>query len=281
MDAFPREKLVRALGYFTLYGRCTKNFSDVVFNVRRSGRNSVSNIITSQEPEGWATFRLRFRAFLIDAGICLGLFLIGGLIAGALFETNPIARVVSFLFIVGCILSYEPFMVSRYGGTFGHMFLNLRIVRVQSQANLSVWRAFVRTITKLVFGVFSFVFMFVTNRAQALHDLAARSEVRIRHRERATAADYFTPTLPIKTNEHGPSRLRRVIGILLYSALLFLVTVVVWSASASSACIQLDICTPAERQSLDFLVYFWLIGCCVAITLGWTGRLPGFRRRGA
>jgi hypothetical protein len=26
MDAFPREKLVRALGYFTLCARCTKNF---------------------------------------------------------------------------------------------------------------------------------------------------------------------------------------------------------------------------------------------------------------
>jgi len=238
----------------------------------------MSKTMNSTDSPGWATFRLRFRAFLIDAGICLGLFLVGGIAAAALFEGSPVGRVVAFFAIIACIISYEPFMLSRYGGTLGHTVLNLRVVQVQTHRNLPLRRGFVRTLTKMLFGIFSFVFMFVTNRAQALHDLAAGSEVRIRDPKHAARGDYFVPSPPLSA-ESGLSPVRRLVGIVLYNFLLFVFTAIAAGLSVSQGCIELDICSGADRQTLDLLSYAWLVGCGVSIILGWTGRLPGFRRR--
>ena len=65
---------------------------------------------------GYAAFGLRFRALLLDAGICMGFFLIAGLATGVVLEQRPMARATGFVLIVGTILCYEPFMVANTGG---------------------------------------------------------------------------------------------------------------------------------------------------------------------
>src|SRR5256885_15152259 len=71
------------------------------------------------EPVQYAAFRLRFHALCIDLGIYLGLFFIGGLITGIVFENSAVGRVAGFIVLVAVILGYEPFMIARYGGTIG------------------------------------------------------------------------------------------------------------------------------------------------------------------
>src|SRR6185295_12903182 len=104
--------------------------------------------VTSTRPVHYAAFRLRFRALQIDALICVGVFLVGGILTGILLENSVAARVAAFSLILGSILLYEPFMVARYGGTFGHRKSNVRIVRLGSDDNLPIWRAAIRSLVK-------------------------------------------------------------------------------------------------------------------------------------
>src|SRR5262245_31027361 len=165
--------------------------------------------------QGYASFQLRFRALLLDFGICLAFFMIGGLSAGALLEEHPFARASTLVLIIGSILLYDPFMVSQYGGTFGHRVFNVRVVQAETRQNLPFVVALVRSIIKGFLGVFSLVFMFVTKRAQGLHDLAVGSEVRIRNPRSADATDYFVP-LEMPADVVLPSAMRRIIVIALY-----------------------------------------------------------------
>jgi len=141
----------------------------------------------------YAAFRLRFRAYIRDFFICLAVFVLGGIIAGIVFENSSASRVVAFLLVGVFIMGYEPFMVSRYGGTFGHRSANIRVVRANTSENLSFWRAVIRALVKWYFGLFSFVLMFCTKRRQSLHDLIAGAEVRIRDPQIANEVEVYRP----------------------------------------------------------------------------------------
>jgi len=128
---------------------------------------------------GFAAFKLRFQAYVKDAFICLGVFVLGGILAGIVFENSAGARIATFILIGVLLGGYEPFMIARYGGTFGHRSANIRVVLAQTGGNLPFWRGVIRAAVKWLFGLLSFAFMFMTNRAQGIHDLIAGSEVRI------------------------------------------------------------------------------------------------------
>ena len=229
-----------------------------------------------EEQANYAAFKLRFRALRIDLGYCLGLFVIGGLVAGILLENSVSIRVAVSVVIFAVIFGYEPFMVARYGGTFGHRKCNIRIVCAESDDNLPFWRAAVRSFVKEIFGLPSFVFMFATSRAQGLHDLLAGARVIIRDPRAAADGDLFKPRLqPIG---RPVSRLRRVVVILTYNFLL-LVVFSVAATLVSRACLDDNICSSAESLAVPILGGSLLVLCGLSIVLGWTGRLPGCRTR--
>ena len=75
-----------------------------------------------------------------------------------------------------------------------------------------------RSVVKEIFGIPVFVFMFVTSRAQGLHDLLAGARVIIRDPLIAAEVDHFKPA-------QGPtgrpaSRVRRIVVTLIYNVLL-------------------------------------------------------------
>ncbi|MFZ1146108.1 MAG: RDD family protein [Bryobacteraceae bacterium] len=231
----------------------------------------------SAEPVHYAALGLRFRALRIDLGYCLGLFVIGGLVAGILLENSVGGRIAVFVVILAAILGYEPFMVARYGGTFGHQKSNIRIVCARSNDNLPFWRAAVRSVVKEIFGIPVFVFMFVTSRAQGLHDLLAGARVIIRDPLIAAEVDHFKPA-------QGPtgrpaSRVRRIVVTLIYNVLLLVFLAIVAGTLVSSACINRDVCSASESLALSILGGGWLVLGGFSIVLGWTGRLPGIRPR--
>jgi uncharacterized RDD family membrane protein YckC len=226
------------------------------------------------KPIQYAALRLRFRALCIDMWICLGLFLVGGLVTAILLESHVGGRVAAFGVIVALILGYEPFMVARYGGTFGRRS-NIRIVCASSTENLPIWRAAARSLLKQTFGLISFAFMFVTSRAQGLHDIVAGARVIIREPQIAVDADCFEPT----PEPAGPTvtRIRRVFVILLYNVLLFVVLSPVAASFVSLACLDGDLCSGSESLVLLVVGGTWLVVGGAFIILGWTGRLPGCR----
>ena len=147
-------------------------------------------------PQRYAAFRLRFRAYLTDVLIYLAVYLIGAIGSGVVFESYPAGRVAAFALLALFSVSYEPLMIARYAGTFGHRSANIRIVRASDGSLLPFWRAVIRTFVKQLLGLPSLLFMFGTRRAQAFHDIAAGSEVRIRDARRAIGTDYFIPRQP-------------------------------------------------------------------------------------
>jgi uncharacterized RDD family membrane protein YckC len=225
-------------------------------------------------PVHYAAFRLRFRALIIDAAYCLGLFVIGGLVTGILFENSVSSRVAVFVVILAAILFYEPFMVARYGGTLGHRKSNIRIVRAGSADNLPFWRAALRSLVKEIFGLPSFLFMFVTSRAQGLHDLLAGAQVIIREPLIATESDLFTPAQPSAGQSATWSR-RLVITLIYNVALLILLTVA--ATLVAPACVNRKLCSDSDNMFLSIVGSAWFVLCGVSIVLGCTGRLPGCR----
>ena len=226
---------------------------------------------------GYASFQLRFRALLLDAGICLTFFIVGGVAAGAALEHYPFARSAIFVLIVTSILLYDPLMVSQYGGTLGHRAFNICVVQVGTRQNLSLPKAIVRAVIKAFLGVFSLTFMFITKRAQGLHDLAAGSEVRIRNPRAADARDYFVPD-ESNAGQPFPSPVRRLVIIALYLAFLFVLTSVAVVLTLSPECIDQNICTAAEDRAGSILGFVMIGGAGILIVLGWRAQLPGGRR---
>lgn len=225
----------------------------------------------------YASLGLRFRAFRIDFFLCLIVFVVGSVAAGIVFEHHPDARAAAFGLILAFLLAYEPVMVALWGGTYGHQKSNIRVSCAGTDANLPFWRAVVRSIVKQILGTFSFFFMFITHKAQGLHDLIAGATVIIRDPSTARPEDYFSPA-PQPTGQPA-SPLRRIGVIILYNLLLALFVLVVVALTVSPACPGQD-CRVADNLMLTVLSTGWLTLSIASIILGWSGRLPGCRNFG-
>jgi uncharacterized RDD family membrane protein YckC len=235
----------------------------------------MSPELTVTNVNRYAALGRRFQAFRIDLFLCLGVFLIGGIVAGILLENHPGGRTVAFFVLLAFLLGYEPFMVSRYGGTLGHRKANIRISCAESDANLPLWRAAARSLFKQVFGLFSFFFMFITYRAQGLHDILAGATVIIRNPLLAGPGDYFCPR-PLPSGQ-AASPIRRIVITVVYNVLAFLSMIVVASTALSPACLNQNACFGTDDLVLSVLGGSWLVFCAASIIFGWTGRLPGCR----
>jgi uncharacterized RDD family membrane protein YckC len=222
------------------------------------------------DPVPYAAFKLRFRALIIDAVICTGLFLIGAIVAGITFENSAGARVVTFGVLLAVILCYEPLMVARYGGTIGHRKSNIRIVCSRSYESLPLWRAATRSILKDVFGVISFIFVFATNRAQSLHDLAAGARVILRDPLAASEDDAFAPV---------DTRTKKIVVILIYNVSLVLAVSAITQLAVSNECANREICSDFETLLLKTVRAAWVTLAGLSIILGWKELLPGLRPR--
>jgi uncharacterized RDD family membrane protein YckC len=230
-------------------------------------------------PRRYAAFRLRFRAILIDGGVYLAFFFVISALGAMLPEGLPAVRGALFVALFGSILLYEPLMVAAQGGTIGHKLANLRVVQTGTTRNLSVSRAVLRAIAKHPLGLFSFAFMFVTRRAQGLHDLVARSEVLIRHPDRARRRDYFVPNTSRPADGVATSTVRRIIVIVSYNVAAFGLIIVASVLLVSPTCFESDYCPAVDDQILTVLTFSWLLCMGVVVVLGWKGRLPGCRAR--
>ncbi len=144
------------------------------------------------QPTGmYATFPRRLHALSTDT-IVLGSFVIVVVFLVPVVEDVAVLRISLFVVCCAVLFLYEPAMVSRFGGTLGHLFLNLRVVDNRTGRNVRFWKAFIRVWLKAVLGIFSFFSMAFTSRHQAIHDLLTASTVQIRDSEKARPHHYTT-----------------------------------------------------------------------------------------
>ena len=225
---------------------------------------------------GYATFPRRLYALVIDTGVFI-LLLVAGMVVVGLTGTQAggIAFLVSIL-AFGFL--YEPILVSRTGGTVGHHLGNLRVARADDDARLGFLRATARAWLKAILGVFSFFFMALTRRHQALHDLATRSVVVVQDIERA-APTHYTLERSEDPGRVSVSRTRRVLVIAVYWVAAWLVLSIADVLLVSNACLTTRSCSPGEHLVSEATGYGIFLCWGVSLVLGWTGRLPGARGR--
>jgi uncharacterized RDD family membrane protein YckC len=254
---------------------------------------------TPDEPVLYATLPRRIQAIAVDS-LLLAAVLVAGAIAG---ESLPagVARAVNIASLLALVL-YEPLMVWRYGSTLGHRALNLRVVADEG-GSLPLWRALLRGIVKPLLGFISLLFVAVTSRRQALHDMLARCTVQPRDAAAASAAHFTVerqepaPALdasavPLSAGQvpqavpyaaHAPEpvaphwghRLAVTLGYCLLISLLFASGV---GVPVTHACLDGGPCTAGEQNVLGAVGFVWIAALGALALAGWQGMLPGARR---
>jgi uncharacterized RDD family membrane protein YckC len=230
-----------------------------------------------QMPATYASLLRRFQALVIDALIGAAAFIVVAF-APELLGLSPTATRSLLVLLIAATSLYEPVLVSLRGGTIGHYRYGIRVVDAVSGHHLGLGRALLRLVLKLVLGGFSFLFMFVTRRAQSLHDLASRSVVIVADPAVASAIDAAV-VLPLPPDADMPSALRRALVISGYSLGVLLGLGIVLGLSVSTGCLDADRCTPAEKASFRIAALLWLAATGLFLVSGWRGRLLGCRRR--
>ncbi len=117
----------------------------------------------------------RVKAVVIDS-IVLIAELVAATYIFSLFETVPdIARKIVFLFI---FLLYDPIFTSLFGGTIGHMIMNIRVKRNRNeQKNILLPFAIIRFVVKAFLGWLSLLTVSGNEKRKAIHDMLAGSVV--------------------------------------------------------------------------------------------------------
>ena len=224
----------------------------------------------------YARFPRRLVALVSDGALVMGGFA-ALFLAAAASGAEVIVRVLLATFVLVALL-YDPVLVSTIGGTLGHRWTNLRVVDDDTGGNLPFGRALVRSLTKTVLGLPSFVFIGLTRRHQALHDLASRSTIQVR--DLSVARPYHYVRERMETPELvGVSRLRRILVILAYSVVIYIVVSVTTLALVPDVCLLSDVCSSRERLVLNVVLTGWVAATAWVIVRGWRGRLPGCRSR--
>ena len=116
----------------------------------------------------------RIKAFFIDALIMV-------LLMFAIFRVFSKIEFISdfvraFVFLLVFFL-YDPWLTSARGGTIGHKFMKLKVVKTTTGEFLSFKTAFVRSSIKALLGWISVFTMNKSKQKQAIHDIVVNSVV--------------------------------------------------------------------------------------------------------
>lgn len=218
----------------------------------------------------------RLQAALLDAFILvIPLFFgLGTVLSGFDFSGGLKAAL-----FASAVLILEPGLVCTTGGTIGHHALGLRIQDKRTGSNLNPFFAFIRFSLKLVLGWLSFVFILVTKRHQALHDVFSNSVVTIRNPTgREGLGEEPEQEIYLAEFEY-PAWYRRVIAIVFYIGFMLLLLGILFAVLLSEECLYQDRCSPSE-DLLNLVASLASIGASIGIFyFGWTGQLPGARRK--
>jgi uncharacterized RDD family membrane protein YckC len=233
------------------------------------------------EPErAYARFLPRLRAIIIDSIILL-VVMFAALMIASMAGSDNLARPLGFA-VAAFWLLYEPLFVAFAGGTLGHRMANLRVVDDRTGGNVSFLKAVARSIIKGLLGWVSFITMLTTRRSQAVHDLLTQSTVQIRDISRAGAKTFVHERTEF-ASPSMPSWKRRGLIVLVYAAtvtgLCFAIAMGLADMEVvSSECLENDVCNRKDELIFSGIALVWIVGCVVALVLGWRGLLYGARR---
>ncbi|MCP3931248.1 MAG: RDD family protein [Bacteroidetes bacterium] len=115
----------------------------------------------------------RYFSTLIDGLFIIGMIVLWPYLLESASETAINIRVAIILFM---FFIYEPFFTAFFC-TLGQKITGIRIRTLSSGNKISIIRAYLRIIVKLILGVISFFTIPFTKHKRAIHDFAAGSLV--------------------------------------------------------------------------------------------------------
>jgi len=218
----------------------------------------------------------RVQAYLIDTFIIVfllvGLFLLVTTIAIEPFWLRIAIVIVPFLI-------FEPMLVSYTGGTVGHHLLKLKVQNAGNIKNMNIVLAFFRYILKNLLGTISLMFVLTTRKHQAIHDFLTNSIVVYKDAKQVPEHEALVER---KIEEEGfiyPSKLRRIVMIILYNILLFFLFASLAAVFLSVACLDNNKCTTADKIISYIISFIWFISMGLILVGGWKARIFGCRRK--
>ena len=116
----------------------------------------------------------RLKAFCIDTFIMLLLLFAVFRFFSKIEFLSDYVRVFVFLLV---FFLYDPWLTSARGGTIGHKFMKLKVVKRTTGEFLSFKTAFVRSSLKALLGWISIFTLNASKQKQAIHDMVVNSVV--------------------------------------------------------------------------------------------------------
>jgi hypothetical protein len=154
--------------------------------------------------------------------------------------------------------------------------MNMRVVDQTTGHRISLIRGIARSLIKVTLGLFSFFFMMVTRRHQALHDVATRSTVVV-HNMGIAEPHHYRLERPPEFIQTSVPKWRRVIAIVIYCVIAFALYSIVGAFFLSWDCLEYDRCSPSEDAIAAVVGTLMLATFGVFLVLGWKGLLFGAR----
>lgn len=227
------------------------------------------------EKTGYPRLLRRIQALMID-GLIVSILAIGALVLAPRVGLQGIHAAISATLVVFML---EPFLVSVTGGTLGHHLLGIRVTSKRSGKNINIFAAVVRFLAKIVLGWLSLVSIFVTKQHQAIHDSLVGSIVVLKHPEQMPAHEVLGERQVQQQEYIYPSKLRRIVMIVIYNILSYLIIGIVSVFFVSEPCLLSGKCSDFDNALFAGMSALWTVAFGISIVLCWKGYLFGCRRR--
>ena len=173
----------------------------------------------------------------------------------------------------------DPGLVCVTGATIGHHLRGLRVQDFKHGTNLNIFRATVRFFVKALLGLPSLVFILVTKRHQAIHDLIANSVVVIKNPSKTPEHDALSERVIYEEEYLYPSEGFRILAIILYNIAAFICFAILTAILLSENCLSYESCSSMEMLYESLLGTGWFVAVLAIIILGWKCRLWGCKRK--
>lgn len=173
----------------------------------------------------------------------------------------------------------EPFLVSVAGGTLGHHLLGIRVASKSRGKNINIFAAVVRFLAKTILGLLSIFTIYTTKQHQAIHDVIVGSIVVFKNPGNIPAYEVLGERKVEQKQYIYPSRLRRIVMIVIYNVGIFLFIAIASGLLLSEPCLLYNQCSNFENALGAGMSILWIAGFGASIILCWKGYLFGCRRR--
>lgn len=218
----------------------------------------------------------RIKAVLVDSVLFI-IVLVSLIPFLAEIETDQVWLKIAILFSPFLIL--DPLLVSLTGGSIGHHVFKIRIRDTREDKNINIICALIRFVIKTLFGSLSLILIFFTKKHQALHDLSVKSIVVMKNPENLDNEIVFKERNFEEKGFIYPSKIRRLIVIIAYNFILFILLSIVGSIFISDPCLESENCNLIEEIGLGIIGFSWLIIALIIIYRGVNAQLIGCKKK--